>query len=92
MCDDLYLLNPVNSFSQSILFQPFGAVTMGTAGLVVIPIMVGISVFGSSTSSLLAGSRVTFSAARDGFLPSVFSQLHATYRTPLPAILAQVGL
>ena len=71
--------------------QPFGLATLGSAGLVIIPLMVGVSIFGSATSTLLSTSRITFVAARDGFLPRVLSGLHVTQKTPLPAILIHVS-
>ena len=38
------------------------------------------------------GSRIFFVAARDGILPDMFSGVHRTFKTPMPAILLQVGI
>ena len=36
-------------------------------------------------------SRAYFAAARDGILPDMFSGVHRTFKTPMPATLLQVG-
>lgn len=72
--------------------QPFGKVTIGTAGLVLVPLFVAVSTFGSSNGSIFTASRLIFVGAREGELPDVLSGLHVTAKTPIPSILLQVWL
>ena len=64
--------------------------TLGTAGLVIIPLLVSISTFGSANGSLYGGTRGAFVAAREGHLPEFLSGTHITAKTPVPAIIVQV--
>lgn len=66
---------------------PFGEATLGKAGLVIIPLLVAVSNFGSLVGTLFTGSRITFSAARDGLLPEFLSGIQKNFKTPLPATL-----
>lgn len=70
--------------------QPFGETTLGNFGLVIIPFLVAISNFGSLVGTVFTGSRVTFTAARDGLLPEFLSGIHRDFKTPLPAIFMLV--
>ena len=70
--------------------QKFGEATMGTAGLVLVPLLVSVSTFGASMVSLFSASRVVFVAAREGHLPEFLSGVHATAKTPVPALVVQV--
>ncbi len=63
---------------------------MGKAGLVIIPLLVAVSNFGSLVGTLFTGSRITFSAARDGLLPEFLSGIQKNFKTPLPATLMLV--
>ena len=72
--------------------QPFGEATLGKAGLVVIPIIVACSTFGSANGGIYTSSRSMFGAAKDRLLPDVLSGLHTQYRTPVPAIIYLVSL
>ena len=65
--------------------------TIGTAGLVIIPLLVSISTFSSANGTVFSSSRVIFVAAREGHLPDFLSGVHGTARTPIPAILMQVS-
>ena len=71
-------------------YQPFGEATLGKAGLVIIPLLVAVAIFGSLIGTVFTGSRITFSAARDGFLPDFMSGLHRSSKTPLPAVILLV--
>ena len=66
---------------------PFGNVTLGTAGLIIIPIIVAISTFGGVIGSFFSQSRVILSSAREGLFPSALGGVHRTYKTPIPAII-----
>lgn len=70
--------------------QPFGEVTLGKAALLIIPMLVAVSIFGSMVGTMFTGSRITFSAARDGLLPHFLSGIHKDFKTPLPAIIVIV--
>ncbi|KAK3751292.1 hypothetical protein QZH41_012202 [Actinostola sp. cb2023] len=53
----------------------------------VVPVFVSASIFGSSNGSIFSAGRVMFSAAREGHLPKFLAMIHATKRTPIPALL-----
>ena len=74
-----------------LCLQPFGKETLGTAGLVIIPIMVSASAFGAANSSLFISSRILYVTAREGQAPKFLSGLHSTAKTPVPAILVMVS-
>ena len=74
------------------MLQTFGNAILGHVGLVLFPLLVALSTCGACVGSIYSGSRLTFAAARDGMLPMLFSGLHTTFNTPLPAILLQVCL
>ena len=66
---------------------PFGKATLGTAGLVVIPILVAVSTFGTAAAGFYKGSRIVLSSAREGLLLDALSGVHRTFKTPIPAIV-----
>ena len=70
--------------------QPFGAATLGKAGLIVIPILVSFSTFGAANGSIYITSRLIFGAARDNLLPDFLRGLHVKRRTPVPALILLV--
>ena len=74
-----------------LILQPFGKETLGTAGLVIIPLIVSASAFGAANSTLLIGSRILFVTAREGQAPKFLSGLHSSAKTPVPAILVTVS-
>ncbi len=63
------------------LFGPIGGQLM-SLGIV-------ISTLGTINSNLLTSPRVTYAMGRDGMLSDRFGQLHARFRTPVLAIVAQ---
>ena len=65
---------------------PFGKATIGTAGLVIIPLFVAVSTFGTANGNFYAGSRILLSSARDGLLLDALSGLHRTFKTPILGI------
>lgn len=83
----LYLHCNVRDMSH---LQPFGAATLGKAGLVVIPILVSFSTFGAANGSIYITSRLLFGAARDNLLPDFLRGLHVKRRTPIPALILLV--
>ena len=74
-----------------LLLQTFGYAVLGKAGLVIIPLMVAASTFGSATFGFYAGPRTVFSAARGGNLPEVLCLLQNSSKTPIVAIIFQVA-
>nr|VZI51756.1 unnamed protein product [Spirometra erinaceieuropaei] len=54
------------------------------------PVFVGASVFGSINGEVLSMSRLTFTGAREGHMPTILALVHHTNLTPLPSILAIV--
>ncbi len=70
--------------------QQFGKATLGTPGLVIIPLIVSISTFGAANATVYNSSRVIFVGAREGVLPDFLSGLHATAKTPVVSLLLQV--
>ncbi len=65
------------------------ATLFGTLGGQLMSIGIVISTLGTINSNLLTSPRVTFAMGRDGLLHPRFGELHAKYRTPVLAILAQ---
>src|SRR5690606_9371187 len=47
------------------------------------------SAFGILNGLTLAGPRIYYAMAKDGLLPRFFGRVHASFRTPAPAIVAQ---
>ncbi|CAL1530268.1 unnamed protein product [Lymnaea stagnalis] len=64
----------------------FAARTLGPLATLV-PFAVMVSTLGASNGSVIGGSRVAFSAGRDGNLPHVLSYIHVHQLTPLSAVL-----
>ena len=72
--------------------QPFGKAVVGTAGVVIISILVSMSAFGAANGTLLSSSRILFVASREGNCPKFMSGLHNSARTPVPAIVFEVNI
>ncbi|VUZ44261.1 unnamed protein product [Hymenolepis diminuta] len=56
----------------------------------VMPVLVGASVFGSMNGIVLSISRLTYSGAREGHMPSLLAFIHHRYLTPIPAVLVLI--
>ena len=63
------------------------AVFMGAAGAVMITLGAVFSTSGNNMGQALSGSRSLFALAEQGDLPRWFGHVHATYRTPITAIV-----
>ena len=59
---------------------------MGKPGLVVLGIAIASAILTGILGFLTATSRLLYSMARDGYIPSMFAKLHPQYGTPAPAI------
>ena len=62
---------------------------MGPAGAAFIAIAIMISTFGCVNGLILAGARVLYAMSRDNLFFRRAGNVHATYRTPAPALLMQ---
>ncbi|CDS41487.1 cationic amino acid transporter [Echinococcus multilocularis] len=51
------------------------------------PVFVGASVFGSINGEAMSMSRLTYTGAREGHMPSILAMIHHCNFTPIPAIL-----
>ena len=60
-------------------------------GLFIIPLIVALSTFGAALASMFTTTRIIHSSARDGLLPKMFSGVHNSYKTPVPAVLLVVS-
>jgi basic amino acid/polyamine antiporter, APA family len=68
------------------------AVFLGAAGAAMITVGAVFSTSGNNMGQALSGSRNLFALAEQGDLPRWFGQVHATYRTPVNAILVTSGV
>ena len=83
-----YILN-LNSVSGLASLPTFYAAynLMGNIGLFIITIAVLSAIFSGLMGFYMATSRLFYSMAKEGFLPSLMAQLHPKYKTPYYAIL-----
>jgi amino acid transporter len=77
------------SFAQRV-FGPWGPEAQALAGNA-ISAAIMVSVFGALNANILIGPRTYFALGRDGLFPRVLGAVHATFRTPVLAILLQAG-
>jgi APA family basic amino acid/polyamine antiporter len=72
---------------------PVGTAAMqqmfGQAGLTIMAVAIMISTFGCNNGLILSGARVYYAMARDNLFFARAGELHATYRTPAPALIVQ---
>ncbi len=64
----------------------------GRAGQSAIAIVIMCSTFGAINSNILLAPRITFAMGRDGVFFRSLGQVHATYRTPVVAILVTAAM
>ena len=48
-----------------------------------------VSILGALNGSILSGARIPYAAARDGLAPQFLGHVHASFRTPVAALLVQ---
>jgi amino acid transporter len=77
------------SFAEEA-FRGWGSQAMTLAGSA-ISAAIMISVFGALNANILIGPRTYFALGRDGLFPKIFGEVHATFRTPVLAILLQAA-
>ncbi len=63
------------------------AIFMGAAGALIVSVGSAVSMTGNNMGQVLSGSRMIFALAENRDLPRWFARVHATYRTPVNAIL-----
>ena len=51
------------------------------------PIFVAVSCYGAANGTIFAAARLSLAAGREGHLPEVYSMIHKTRHTPIPAVL-----
>ena len=68
------------------------AVVLGPTGRMIILIGTIISMFGYVSGMTLAGPRMLYALARDGFVPAPIAWIHPRFKTPYVAIVIQTML
>ncbi|KAL7064733.1 hypothetical protein AAHC03_04633 [Spirometra sp. Aus1] len=96
-------LNIMTNVAYLAVLSPYEMIASGDASVAVavtfanrampwfslaMPVFVGASVFGSINGEVLSMSRLTFTGAREGHMPTILALVHHTNLTPLPSILA----
>ncbi|HVC18612.1 MAG TPA: amino acid permease [Vicinamibacterales bacterium] len=85
----LYAL-PIDRFAGSIgVGETVAAQLLGPAAASAIGLLALVIILGSLSAMVLAGPRVYFAMARDGLFFHRAARVHAGYRTPVAAIVAQ---
>ncbi|XP_029009465.1 asc-type amino acid transporter 1 isoform X2 [Betta splendens] len=79
-------MSPEELLSSNAVAVTFGEKLLG-AFSVVMPISVALSTFGGINGYLFTASRLCFSGAREGHLPSLLAMIHCQSCTPIPALL-----
>lgn len=79
------ILGPLLATSKVPLAEAAG--TLWPPGLVILLITAGVSMGGFMMGNLLASSRLLYALGRDGYLPSAYGRVTASYRVPLLAIV-----
>ncbi|GAA47162.1 Y+L amino acid transporter 1 [Clonorchis sinensis] len=57
----------------------------------IMPVFVAASVFGSINGEVLSMSRLCFTGAEEGHMPSILSMVSVTNLTPIPSVLAMIS-
>uniref|UniRef100_A0A8D0CXA1 Solute carrier family 7 member 10 n=1 Tax=Sander lucioperca TaxID=283035 RepID=A0A8D0CXA1_SANLU len=82
-------MSPEELLSSNAVAVTFGEKLLGMFS-VIMPISVALSTFGGINGYLFTSSRLCFSGAREGHLPSLLAMIHYKYCTPIPALLVCV--
>ncbi|CAB1322823.1 unnamed protein product [Coregonus sp. 'balchen'] len=79
-------MSPEELLSSNAVAVTFGEKLLGMFS-VIMPISVALSTFGGINGYLFTSSRLCFSGAREGHLPSLLAMIHFKNCTPIPALL-----
>ncbi|KAG5839239.1 solute carrier family 7 member 10a [Anguilla rostrata] len=79
-------MSPEELLSSNAVAVTFGEKLLGMFSSVM-PISVALSTFGGINGYLFTSSRLCFSGAREGHLPSLLAMIHCKSCTPIPALL-----
>nr|XP_057931267.1 asc-type amino acid transporter 1 isoform X1 [Doryrhamphus excisus] len=79
-------MSPEELLSSNAVAVTFGEKLLGMFSIVM-PISVALSTFGGINGYLFTSSRLCFSGAREGHLPSLLAMIHVKKCTPIPALL-----
>lgn len=77
----------VESSSSPWLLLTAAEYLLGNFGKVLVGLAVLSAVLSGMMGFYMASSRIIFSMAREGYLPTVFSKIHSKYSTPVNAII-----
>nr|XP_006003688.1 PREDICTED: asc-type amino acid transporter 1 [Latimeria chalumnae] len=83
-------MSPQELLSSNAVAVTFGEKLLGVMSCVM-PISVALSTFGGINGYLFTSSRLCFSGAREGHLPSFLAMIHLKHCTPIPALLVCVS-
>ncbi len=81
-------VNPNIASAESPLADS-AALFLGTAGGILLTIGAIISIGGNMSNTILIGPRYLFALSKDGYGPSIMSNIHPKYHTPAAAIITQ---
>ncbi|XP_016423954.1 asc-type amino acid transporter 1-like isoform X3 [Sinocyclocheilus rhinocerous] len=79
-------MSPEELLSSNAVAVTFGEKLLGVFSTLM-PISVALSTFGGINGYLFTSSRLCFSGAREGHLPSLLAMIHFKHCTPIPALL-----